>query len=100
MSSKNFEWRTICPPEFVFPGTPCLRMTNFKKANTLPSVFRTHFLENTNEYLKEKYKFIYTDGSKTAEASGCAYVNGNEIGKYKLPKYCSILTAELYAIGI
>ena len=57
---------------------------------------RQKFLELRNEYIG--YVEAYTDGSKDGKRTGCAFIIENAICKYRLPKNCSILTAELYAI--
>lgn len=44
------------------------------------------------------FDLVYTDGSKTVNKVGCAYVYRDHIHKFRLPKECSIYTAELYAI--
>jgi len=41
---------------------------------------------------------IYTDGSKSLNGVGCAAVFPNRIISHRLPKHCSIFTAELQAI--
>ena len=43
-------------------------------------------------------QFIYTDGSKTENAVGCAALMGNTSLKEHLPSTSSIYTAELRAI--
>ena len=53
------------------------------------------------EELRSKYKDyieIYTDGSVDENRTGCAFITNNATCKYRLPKNCSILTAEVYAI--
>ena len=41
---------------------------------------------------------IYTDGSKTSQGVGAAYIAENTTRKFPLPKETSILSAELYAL--
>lgn len=42
--------------------------------------------------------FIFTDGSKTLDGVGCAYVHNHVRRRYRLPDQCSIFTAEAFAI--
>jgi kelch-like protein 2/3 len=43
---------------------------------------------------------IYTDGSKTGEAVGCAAVCNGDVKSMRLPNQCNIYTAELHAIRL
>ena len=42
--------------------------------------------------------FLYTDGSKTIDGVGFAFVHGSRCFRYKLPNFCSIFTAKAAAI--
>ena len=62
---------------------------------------------NSNEIVKAEFlkyscrhteRSIYTDGAKSSEGVGCAFVDNNEVIKKKLPSSFSIFTAETYAI--
>ena len=44
------------------------------------------------------YTAVYTDGSKSANGAGSAFVTGNTCRSLSLPSSASIFTAELYAI--
>lgn len=51
--------------------------------------------------LREKYRNfiqIFTDGSKEKDFVGCAIVGDNGPTAYRLPKECSVFSAEAYAI--
>ena len=41
--------------------------------------------------------FVFTDGSKTAEGVGCAFVAGADTRSFSLPDHASVFSAELVA---
>ena len=59
-------------------------------------ISRFHNFKTTCTY--ESHQFIYTDGSKTENAAGCAALMGSSCLKEYLPSASSIYTAELRAI--
>lgn len=84
------------PPWTIKPPDCNTNLTHFKKNDTNPSLIVSHFKEILNKY--PKHIQIYTDASRTEDGTGAAIVSPNSIRKYKLSKYTSIYTAELYAI--
>jgi kelch-like protein 2/3 len=58
--------------------------------------FQQRFLEMQNKY--PDFVQIFTDGSKSAESVGCAFVFDGELHQFCLNSKASIFTAELYAI--
>ena len=49
--------------------------------------------------LYEGYNLIYTDGSKTADGVGCAFVSGHDSRSFSLPTNSSVFTSELVTIS-
>ena len=67
-----------------------------KKGDLLPLESRCRALEHLSSY--GGYKFTFTDGSKTEEGVGCAFVSGNDTRSFSLPEHSSVFSAELVAI--
>ena len=57
--------------------------SNFK-ASTDPIVYQTHLTNILFDH--DKYETIYTDGSKTEDGVGSAFVHGGISGVFNLPK--------------
>jgi ribonuclease HI len=57
-------------------------------------------IQEITEQLETPEEIIYTDGSKTIDGVDCAFIATihKETKRYKLPKDCSIFTAEVVAI--
>lgn len=72
-------------------------LSKWKKDKTLPSTYRSLFKEEMDRY-KLPNLIIYTDGSKTSDGVGSAIVVDNQEYSWSLSSYCSVYTAELYAI--
>lgn len=75
-----------------------LTLTRLNKSSTLPPEYKSRFQEIRIAYLNRRYKLIATDGSKTSDGVGCAFLYENYSELYKLNNYNSIFTAELFAI--
>ena len=73
-----------------------LTLTGIPKSNLSPEELRFRALEHMASY--NGYETIYTDGSKSSDGVGCAYVCGNTTHTLSLPTNASIFTAELVAI--
>nr|CAI5850572.1 unnamed protein product [Callosobruchus analis] len=73
-----------------------LECSLYRKENTCVQLYCQKFLEIVNKYPGAIH--IYTDGSKTAEHVGCAFVVRDDMNSWKLHPAASIFTAELYAI--
>ena len=59
-------------------------------------VYQQRFLELRAKH--PNFNVFYTDGSKTVESVGCAFVLDSQSSSYSLHPACSMYTAELYAI--
>ena len=86
------QWNTI----LEISRCPLIRLTYEKKGTMSDVQVQGEFNSLRAEYVD--YAFIYTDGSKTEEGVGCAYIHGNRSDGFKLPDHCSIFTAEAVAI--
>ena len=62
----------------------------------MPDVFKATALEHISSYAD--HATWYTDGSKTADGVGCAFVCGSTVRSFTLPEYASVFTSELMAI--
>lgn len=71
-------------------------MNKFPKSETNPTLIQNKFKELQNQYTD--FIPIYTDASKSTEGVGAAVLFNGTFHKFKLPKYSSNFTAELYAI--
>jgi ribonuclease HI len=89
--SKNClpPWET---PHFNFLNP----FKHFDKASTADIVFQNLFNYHRDAF--KSYVPIFTDGSKSDNFVGCAFVIGNEIYSYRLNPAFSIFSAELIAI--
>ena len=87
-----------CPWEVVSPSVN-LSLSDLKKGNTSPEIFKQLFLEKTSVY--SNYEKVFTDGSLQGEAVGAAAVPSKKTQKtsqLRLPDGSSIYTAELKAL--
>ena len=75
----------------------CRHLCGYTKSVTSARALQMIFLDHLNEEHSDS-RHIYTDGSKTADATGCAAVSLLNITRCRLNPKCSIFTAELYAI--
>lgn len=73
-----------------------LTLSELTKAQTLPVVMRSKFLEILSEY--RGYTHIYTDGSKDDERTGAAVVCDGDQRKWRLPNGSSVFSAEADAL--
>ena len=80
--------------------TPCVRfdLTNNKKMNTNPEIFKSALNELKAEF--HDHLPIYTDGSKDGAKVGCSVVSTIYTAKLRLPDNASIFSAEVKAIDI
>ena len=72
------------------------KLTDAKKDLVDPIHIQCIFQEYRQQHTE--FDFIFTDGSKSTEGVGCAFVHGDICGQYKLPEICSVFTAEAVAI--
>ncbi|KAL4097757.1 hypothetical protein QTP88_022479 [Uroleucon formosanum] len=68
-------------------------LTSFLKSQTPPSIFRSHFLSILEQY--KDYQKVYTDASKSHDEVGFSIIFQNRNILFKLPRTCSIFSAEL-----
>lgn len=66
------------------------------KESTPHELYRVRFHSLLDRYADHRH--IYTDGSKTAERTGCAFVLEDDAHSFRLSPMCSVFTAELTAI--
>ena len=84
------------PPWRVLPVNICKQLYSYKKNEFSPAELRNIFCEHLCEHSASMC--IYTDGSKTDDGVGYAYVWGNNIVSRRVQPYTSSCTAELLAI--
>ena len=83
-------WEQACPEVDLTLG-------EVKKDDLLPSEAKSRALQRIASY--EGCVSVYTDGSKTSEGVGCAFVSGRETRSFSLPGSASVFSAELLAIS-
>ena len=66
------------------------------KADTDPLVYHTLFTNILLDHIN--FSTIFTDGSKSSEGVGCAFIHGNTSSSLHLPTIASIFSAETVAI--
>ncbi|GBN63197.1 hypothetical protein AVEN_274951-1 [Araneus ventricosus] len=69
---------------------------NQPKSITPDSVYSELFCYHKQQY--SDYESVFTDGSKTGDHVGSAAIFNNWMVSEKLHKFCSVFTAEVYAI--
>ena len=67
-----------------------------RKGDIPPAVLKARALEHISRY--SDYIACYTDGSKTDDGAGCAFVCGDAVRCFTLPKHASVFSCELVAI--
>ena len=87
---------TTSPPWLSTQPQIDISLADTKKGDVLPTEFRSRAMELLASY--EGYTLIFTDGSKTAEGVGSAFVCGNDTRSFSLPAFSSVFTSELIAI--
>ena len=89
-----YKQRTI--PTWELGRCKLEKLTEEKKDLVNPIQIQCAFQEYRQQHTE--YDFIFTDGSKSIEGVGCAFIHGDRHEKHKLPEVCSIFTAESVAI--
>ena len=87
--SQTPPWQMILPPVDV-------SLAETRKADVLPALFKARALEHVATYAD--HVISYTDGSKTDEGVGCAFVRGETTRSFTLPTLASVYSSELAAI--
>ena len=73
-----------------------LSLTDVKKADALPCDLRSRALELISSY--PNHTLTFTDGSKTSDGVGCAFITGDNTRSFSLSTHASVFTSELVAI--
>ena len=80
----------------MLPGVD-LALCSVRKRDLPPSESKSRAIEHLSSY--EGYVLTFTDGSKTGEGVGSAFVIGSDTRSFSLPRYSSVFTSELVAIS-
>ena len=80
------------PDEIICEGIDIRYKRDFN-----PNYLQLLYIEHINLYHSDSIKF-FTDGSKSNEGTGCAYFTVSSKEIFKLDKYLSVISAELYTI--
>ncbi len=92
---EQFAYSRVPPWKFIVPDT-CFSLSQYKKADTDPVLFRTYFSELEDQFVD--YVHIYTDGSVDGHVASCAVVTPSFEFSKRLPDRASIFSAELQAL--
>lgn len=84
------------PPWTVNNIFTCTDLYQFRKSELEPHQMRALFLNHVRSH--DGSYCIYTDGSKTEDGVGYAYVAGRTIFSKRIESYATIFTAELLAL--
>ncbi|XP_037086809.1 uncharacterized protein LOC119107469 [Pollicipes pollicipes] len=87
--------RSVVPPWRLRKCT-LIKLTNRSKRTLDEVQIQCEFNDLRSRYTE--YEFIFTDGAKSADGVGCAFVHGERRQKFKLPELCSIFIAEGFAV--
>ena len=82
-------WQMACP-------TVDVSLSETIKGDIAPNAFKAKALEHLSSY--DGYIRAYTDGSKTDQGVGCAFVLADTTRSFTLPRNSSVFTAELVAL--
>ena len=74
------------------------QLTKSTKQETNPSLYKAQFGELKDAH--QKYKLIFTDGSKLDEKAAASIVTENNLFKTRLPNGSSIFSAEVRALQL
>ena len=85
------------PPWLLKPPSVDLSLRSFAKAETIPDVFKSKFLEICDGL--QGLCQIYTDRSKTNNGTAAAAVSGDIVKSLRITSHASIFTAELLSTG-
>lgn len=96
ISSLKIETYNFTPPWQIKPPHINTYLSCFSKQSTSIQTLIQHFNETMQKY--PNYTEIYTDASKQNDGLGAAIVTPTNNVQFKLSKYATILTGELYAI--
>ena len=88
--------RNSVPPWLIPRPSIDISLSIHPRSTTTPELYRQLFLAMLDQ--NRDFHPIYTDGSKSNDRVGCAFVIDNDNFGFKLSQECSIFTAELFAI--
>ena len=83
-------WKSVCPEIDI-------SLSDVKKAELSPTESNARALEHLSAY--QGWTLTFTDGSKTEEGVGCAFVSGRNTRSFSLPKHATVFSSELIAIA-
>ena len=86
------------PPWLLKRPLVDLSLSSFAKAETIPAVFKSKFLEICDRL--QVFGQTYTDGSKTNNGTAAAAVSGDVVKSLRITSHDSIFTAELVALNL
>ena len=89
-TSSSPPWQSVTPQIN-------LSLSDVKKSETLPC--EAQFRAKELMLLYDGHVLTFTDGSKTKEGVGCAFVSGRDTRSFSLPANSSVFTSELVAIS-
>jgi hypothetical protein len=84
------------PPWHLFKATFDFSLTKCGKSTIPAELFRRHFAEVTSKYPDQTH--IFTDVSVIQVSTGCSFVFDSLSFIFHLHPFCTIFTAELYAL--
>ena len=83
-------------PPWKLLGCDILKLTDKRKGLISDLNIQCEFNDVREKYAD--HSFIFTDGAKTHDGVGCAFVHGSRSRQFGLPVQCSIFTAEAVAV--
>lgn len=96
IDAKNVTVPPAMPPAWKGVSIFCdLTLTRFKKIIIPPLLFQQEAQELLDKY--KEFTIFYSDGSKTTNHVGAAFVTDDTRKAFQLPTLASVFTSELYA---
>lgn len=92
---KRDECPQVPPWQLLLPSIDT-SLSEMTKGETIPEVFKARALQHLSSY--DQHTTVFTDGSKSEDGVGCAFVLGDTSRAFTLPKHASVFTSELVAI--
>lgn len=92
-----YKIETCTPPWTYIPPKIHLQLSRFRKQDTTTTQYQQLFRELIQSL--PHHIAIYTDGSKTENSTGSAFITPNSTHKKKLHHLCNIYSAELNSIA-
>jgi len=92
---NQIQFNSISPWKLKKPNIN-LDLANQRKGVTHPNVYRQQYLDIRNQF--PFHVPIFTDGSKVENSVTAAMVTGHQCYGIRIPKQCSIFSAEAHAL--